>query len=528
MLRFKTLRHTISKGWEYFSTLFFKAKFTNLSAALNQLPMKLKFTYLFVFISCYILEAQNFSDALRYSQTLVSGTARTVSVGAAYSSLGADFSVLSINPAGLATYRRSEIVVTPSLFFGTDKTSFVEGMSAEDKSNLKFHVDNIGFVRVGRRNPASSWKTSNFAVGINRIAEFDEKFSYSGSSQGTITDRWIAESNGVAPEALDDFELGPAFDAEAIYDWSDTEMNYLRDLFATDIIDKNQTVERDGGIYEVALGWAGNYNEKFSLGLGVGVPILAYEEVKNYQELDNGDLIPVFNALRFQENLAVSGVGVNFKLGTIIHPNRKIRLGLSAESPTFYSITEDFSTIVGYSYELDDEMFTRNESSPDGTYSYSLRTPWKANVGLSYLFTLNDINGFISAAADYKNYGGAKFGFSDDSQGERMENEAIAFQLGSAINYHVGGEFAIKKFRVRAGLIMEGSPFEVDTNEFNNIYSTGIGYRGKRFFIDTAFRLNTGTEGYSPYLVDPSNGVSQNVIIDKNFNKFLLTFGYKL
>ena len=287
--------------------------------------------------------------------------------------------------------------------------------------------------------------------------------------------------------------------------------------------------ERDGGIYELVFGWAGNIKEKFSIGVGIGVPFLAYEENKNYQELDNADDIPVFNGLRFQESLAVGGTGINLKLGTIIHPNRKIRLGLSVESPTFYSITEDFNTVVGYSYTFEDQTFSRNESSPNGTFTYSLRTPWKANAGLSYLFSVNDINGFLSASVDYKDYSSASFGFDTDFPGERAVNEELEFQLDKALNYSFGGEVAIKKLRLRAGLILEGSPFAVDENNtFNKIYSTGLGFRANRFFIDVAYRLSTSTEGYSPYLVDSSFGVPQNVLLDKSFNKFLLTFGYKI
>ncbi len=492
--------------------------------------MKVKYTILILVLSGYLVQAQNFSDALRYSKTLVGGTARTVGVGAAYSSLGADFSVLSINPAGLATYRKSEITFTPSLFFGSDEAMFEEDVAATDETNVKFFIDNIGFVKTGRQNPASNWKTSNFAVGINRIADFDEKFTFSGSTLGSITERWIAQSVGVSPDRLDDYELGPAFDVEAIYDWSDTDMDYLRDLISTDIVDKAQTVERDGGIYELTFGWAGNYNEKFSVGVGIGVPFLAYEENKNYSESDIRDDIPVFNELRFQESLAVGGTGVNLKLGTIIHPNRKIRLGISVETPTWYSITEDFSTIVGYSYEDPNsgEDISSSQSSPDGTFTYRLSTPWKANAGLSYLFSLEGINGFLSASADYKNYSAAKFGFSTDPDYETIANNEIDFQLGSAINYHLGSELAFSKYRVRAGLIMEGSPFEIDKNVFNKIYSAGLGFRANRFFIDVAYRYSTGSEGYSPYLVDISNGFPQTVLLDKKFNKFLLTFGYKL
>ena len=60
------------------------------------------------------LRAQSLYDAIRYSDLEVGGTARTVGVGGAIGALGADFSVLSTNPAGLATYRRAEFVFTPT------------------------------------------------------------------------------------------------------------------------------------------------------------------------------------------------------------------------------------------------------------------------------------------------------------------------------------------------------------------------------------------------------------------------------
>lgn len=52
--------------------------------------------------------AQNEEDVLRYSQIEFSGTARYVGLGGAYGAIGADFSSLSSNPAGIGVYKRSE------------------------------------------------------------------------------------------------------------------------------------------------------------------------------------------------------------------------------------------------------------------------------------------------------------------------------------------------------------------------------------------------------------------------------------
>ncbi|MEO0874492.1 MAG: hydrocarbon degradation protein, partial [Bacteroidota bacterium] len=54
------------------------------------------------------INAQNFSDALRYSNFDPIGTARFMGTGSALGPLGADFSVMSTNPAGLGWLRKSE------------------------------------------------------------------------------------------------------------------------------------------------------------------------------------------------------------------------------------------------------------------------------------------------------------------------------------------------------------------------------------------------------------------------------------
>ena len=72
---------------------------------------------LLIFVSFSInIHAQTISDALRYSNLEVGGTARTVGVGGGIGALGADYSVLSTNPAGIAAFRTNEFVITPGVY----------------------------------------------------------------------------------------------------------------------------------------------------------------------------------------------------------------------------------------------------------------------------------------------------------------------------------------------------------------------------------------------------------------------------
>src|SRR3954468_4991444 len=62
-------------------------------------------------------QAQNERDALRLSFLQPQGTARSIGFGSALGSVGGDFTTLSVNPAGIGIYRRSEMMFTPSITF---------------------------------------------------------------------------------------------------------------------------------------------------------------------------------------------------------------------------------------------------------------------------------------------------------------------------------------------------------------------------------------------------------------------------
>lgn len=485
-------------------------------------------TLLICFTGC-ILVAQNFSDALRYSRTLTSGTARSVAIGNGIGALGGDFSVLSINPAGVATYRKSEFNFSPSLFFGSSDAT-LNGSSPVAETSTKFFLENAGLV-ISKKPRSRKWKTRNFAFGINRIADFNETIFFSGSGQGSITERWLENADDLTPDQLDDFESGPAYSAGAIYDF-DNDLFYGADIIESDVIDKNQTVERSGGINELAFSYGGNFNNKFSVGFGFGFPVINYEEDKMYQEGDPNSEIPWFDDLRFDESLSVNGAGVNFKLGTILHFIPKLRIGLSYETPTRFVIDESFNTNVRYQFtDVDtNETFADAQSSPDGTFEYSLKTPGNARVDLAFLHRGENISGFLSAGIRSINYSGNSFDFNSNDPGDilfqDLANAEIDNELTRSLSYNLGGELATGKLRLRGGIILEQSPFVVDDGEIRQTYSAGLGYRGDRIFLDFAWRATSSTEGYIPYNVS-NPGRLQIVEVDKTNNKLIMTFGVK-
>src|SRR5438132_1712816 len=113
-------------------------------------------------------KAQTDVDALRYSQTSITGTARYTSMAGAFGALGGDFSSIGTNPAGLGIYRSSEFTISPSLYMNGMTSNFLGTSSSENRYN--FNIANLGFVFNHQVNDASAgWKSWSIGLGFNRI-----------------------------------------------------------------------------------------------------------------------------------------------------------------------------------------------------------------------------------------------------------------------------------------------------------------------------------------------------------------------
>ena len=125
--------------------------------------------------------AQNPSDALRYSRIYFGGTTRFQGMGGAFGSVGADFSVIATNPAGLGLFNKSEISITPSVWIANSKTQYNGTNESENRGN--FNLGNVGFVfsiSPYSKNKTGGFKTFNFAFGINRQNNFNSNMIIEG------------------------------------------------------------------------------------------------------------------------------------------------------------------------------------------------------------------------------------------------------------------------------------------------------------------------------------------------------------
>lgn len=470
-----------------------------------------------IFSSSFIL-GQNVGDAIRYSTQDYAGTARHTSVGASMTAMGGDLASMSQNPASVGLFRWSDLTISGGLY-GTSTKSALGGESLK-KNYSQFNVTNLGIVMV-HRPINTKWKTTNLGLTITQTNDFNTRFDFKGSSEGSITYSMADKADGLSPEELNDFDTRLAYETGAIYDFEgDNQYEYDLILASDRNVQKEQLVTERGQKKEFVIGVGANYNEKFILGGSVSIPFAEFEQEKNYQENDGSDRVEFFNALRFEEYLNTSGSGIKASAGIIYLINKYVRVGASFHSPTRYRLSDVYFTTFIYDFTEDGERQEISRLSPSGNFEYRVTSPWRASGSIGLLLGKR---GFVSGDVEYVPYHKAKFTIGDDPLYESQLNSDLSAQLTHGLNLRGGAELAFGKFRVRGGLAFL-SPARKEGENSKFYGSGGLGFRGNKFYIDLAYRVGTQTSDYSPYRTgDVYPVVNQNI-----FSQLaMITLGFK-
>ena len=441
--------------------------------------------------------------------------------------LGGDFGTLSTNPAGLAIYRGSEFTITPTFSLRGTEAELRGSNNIFDDSRNQFFLGNLGIV-IHTQPLSKSIRALNFGLGFNHTARYNRDLEWRGVTGGSITDRWLEISELRDPSQLDDFEAGPAFDAGAIFDF-DGDLVYDSDFsgYGAAFVDKGQVIDQSGTMSDFLMSVGVNLKDKLMIGFSLGIPFVNFEEEKTYNEYDDENLFDFFEGLGFKESLVTSGIGVNAKLGMNYLVSDAIRVGAYVHTPTRFSFTDNFSTEVNYVFDEGQGPVGITIGSPEGTFDYRFSSPWVFGGGVGFIIKRS---GFISADVEYIDYSSNKFDLNfnnttpDIDDFQESLNNRVATELRSAINFRVGGELALKKLRVRAGVNYRPEPLESTANSSIS-YRAGLGYRSDKFFADFAYSYSDGEQQYEPYFTNSA----PRQLIDTKIQEHLamLTFGFR-
>ncbi|MCR4737412.1 MAG: hypothetical protein K5846_04560 [Bacteroidales bacterium] len=465
--------------------------------------------------------AQGDYEAFRFTQTEISGTARFMGAGGAFSTTGGEFSALSLNPAAIGLYKRHEVTLTPMSLAFSNNTSKYYGTNTFAK-NPKYTVPECGLV-INSKIENSNWKSWQFGFGYNRIMDFNNTFRADAQNvNNSMVNTILRHVQGTPYNALGG-DAGLAFSTWLI----DTLPGYT-DLYYSPLEgvpnNQNALVEQFGAIDEISLTFGGNFQDKLYIGASLGIPIIDYKEQITYSEvfpdaLESNLFLTSFQTRSTQRD---AGGGINLKLGIIYQPINFLRIGVGFQTPTYFWKIKDT-----YDRELLAQYFDGTNSN---TWSYtnrsnfSLTTPLKFNVGATFLIKKH---AFISAEYNFCDYGMANL-YSNEYN-YTTENQAVKDKYGICHTVRVGAEVNLApQFALRAGYNFKSSPYKLTSGPYNgsaHYASVGLGFKSKYFFADLAYVLKLSKDSF--WLYDSNAPATSAVEYENSTHRIVATIGCK-
>lgn len=479
------------------------------------------------------LAAQTDVDALRYSQMMPGGTARSIAMGGAFGALGGDFSCLSMNPAGIGLYRRNEFTFTPSILDMRTNSSYL-GTSI-DASKYNFNISNIGYIA---NHPvfgatADGWQNWDFGIGYNRTANFNSSISFTGTNtNSSLLDYFVSQANGSNPGDLGAGGSAFPFDAGLAY------QGYLINPMASDSSQyssvlpnhreiQTMNINTTGSMGEMVISLGGNYGNKLYFGATVGIDFINYHENSTYSETNQNDTIPALNNFNLNRTLNTSGTGINLKLGMIYRANDYIRLGLAVHTPTFYSMHDDYTATITSQFDSSaGNIVTYSPPTATGSFDYNYTSPLRVIGSIALIVGQH---GVISGDWEFVDYSSTMF--SDNANDFASVNQTIQTKYTQTSNFRIGTEWKFGGISLRGGYAMYGSPYSSNNPPPNGAdltttnYSLGIGVKDMGLSIDFGYIYSMAKEYYQPYALTGEN--VEGATIKTTNNIFVMTIGYR-
>lgn len=366
------------------------------------------------------------TDLAQIARPHAFGTARAMAMGGAFTSLGGDLTSMSLNPAGLGMYRRNEISLTPMLSFSASDT---EGLPVwRDKGSTRFAMANVGAAVNLFESPSRSLTSLTLGVGLNRVADFNGRYSFSSESRfdpadrdrlmPTVADAFCIQMNdsGLFPDSegrlgyMNPF-LWPATLAYNGYviDAGDGEWLSSNRIGSNASVLHSAEVATKGSVNEFDLSLGANFENILYVGATIGIQSVHKRTEVSYQEeygyFDNPDGVATHRDgtllderlvyMNLWQRTVLDGSGVNFKLGAVVRPVAGLRLGVAFHTPTYYSLSRSYTGDIS-SQQVENIRDPRTATDhgdavpepqyDEGPNAWSFTSPARLLLGASYTF----------------------------------------------------------------------------------------------------------------------------------------------
>lgn len=449
----------------------------------------------------FTAQSQEISDALRFAQDNINGTARFNAMSGAFGALGGDLSAISINPASSAVFNNPQVGATLSSY-NLRNTAGYFGTNNKETDN-SFDLSQAGGVYVLKNeDQKSDWKKLSLAIDYENVNNFDNSWYASGvNANNSIANYFLNYANGgAAPLGL----LQNSFYEELSYADAQAFLGYQGYIInpVTEAGNNTQYVSNvpAGGNYfqenafvstgyngKASFNVAAQYKDKLYIGLNLNSHFVDYRQSTAFYEDQSNDPANGLQRMRFDNDLYTYGNGFSFQLGAIAKLSKELRVGLTYQSPTWMRLNDEISqalSSVSINPDTNQQMTTIVDPNVIMVYdTYKLYIPGKWTGSMAYVF---DKYGLISIDCSLKDYSNTEFSPNNQFQGV---NRAMANQLDSnAFDLRIGAEHRIKQFSIRGGYHWEESPYK-NNETIGDLtgFSGGLGYSFGEYKIDLSY-----------------------------------------
>lgn len=467
--------------------------------------------------------AQSAEDAFRIAQRFPGSGAKQLGMAGVSRAGLADWTAVTSNPAGLAWMEQGQLLGSLNNWTTEDASLYRSGSFSNplDSESSNTRLGNVGYVY---KAPVARGSMA-FGIGYNQLNSFRRDLFFEGENgMNSITDFFmplpgefeLVEDDGSdgEPNTGDEFLTAEFFRpvSELAYETfaidldqglvdAGNEVPFLPAVVRGTVLQSGDVFE-EGGTEEFTISGATEVAKNVMIGAGFNFAHATYRFNRFFNEVDINDdndgtgITTDFESLDLNEELHSNMWGVNLRSGLSAAVTPNLKLGLTVETPTSYSVSEDFSMTLDTFFDNGDAFNDRI----DVVNEYTLQTPWRFGGGLSVNFSALT----LSADAEYVDWSQLKiesksrgdFSFDEINRHIRRDYDAV-------VNAGIGGELELGgMFVLRGGYAVQPDPRETESLDRTRQYiSGGVGFRLQRVVeIDIGWTNEQFEDRYQPYV----------------------------
>ncbi len=477
--------------------------------------------------------AQTPEDAVRFTQRSPATGARMIGLAGAGIGGVADYSALFTNPAGLGYFQKSSFSGALHSIYATDESLYsTPGFSSTlDEGVSETHLGNLAYVY---RAPT---QRGAFVIGMafNQVHSFERDLRFAGTNAvSTISTSFLPFDDEFDLDA--DGNLGVLADLpfaafnggliEFFPEFLDEDPNaypFLEAVAPGTMIEQTGSVIERGRMNEVSFGSAFQATSRTMVGVSVNLVFGEYTLASSFEEadvfnengaddysvlLDDGGLLEGFDFLSYRQHLESDLLGINARVGLSAEVGPNVRLGLTVETPTFYTVEETFGT--EYETFFDDggalSYGDQFDDVGNGEFDYEITTPWRLGIGIGFH---SDV---VTVMADAEFVDWSQLELNADTERAFFAdlNQAIEEDYQAVVNGRLGIEYKLGSLMLRGGAAYQPDPLNVklrksdgtDLERDKVFFSAGLGYRFDNFQVDFGWLQGRFDAVYAAYPED--------------------------